>query len=150
MKLMKDAADRAGFGDRFHKLELAVTFDNGWTYNDFPAGAARSKPVTNAQGVVQGTCVHLGNCDIGCDVNARNTLDLNYLYLAETKHHADVRTLHLVTNIEPVESGYSVHYDRLDGGRRIPGHNTARLVIVGAGSIGSTELLLHCRDVTQT
>ncbi len=27
MKLMKDAADRAGFGDRFRKLELAVTFD---------------------------------------------------------------------------------------------------------------------------
>ena len=32
---------------------------------------------TNVVGVRQGTCVHLGNCDIGCDVNARNTLDLN-------------------------------------------------------------------------
>ena len=33
------------------------------------------------QGVEQGTCVHLGNCDIGCDVDARNTLDRNYLPL---------------------------------------------------------------------
>ena len=150
MKLMKDAADRTGFGNRFRKLELAVTFDPSWTYNDFPAGADSSKTVINAQGASQGTCVHLGNCDIGCDVNARNTLDLNYLYWAETKHHADVRTLHLVTNIEPVESGYAVHYDRLEGGHRIPGQNTARLVIVAAGSLGSTELLLRCRDVTKT
>jgi cholesterol oxidase len=150
MKLVKDAADRAGFGDRFRALELAVTFDSDWTYEHFDAGAARSKTVTNAQGALQGTCVHLGNCDIGCEVNARNTLDLNYLYLAENRYHADVRPLHLVTNIEPIPSGYTVRYDRLDNGRRVAGQSTAAIVIVAAGSLGSTELLLNCRDVTRT
>jgi cholesterol oxidase len=41
-----------------------------------------------------------------------------------------------------------VHFDRLENGERIPGTEAARLVVVAAGSLGSTELLLRCRDVT--
>jgi cholesterol oxidase len=78
-----------------------------------------SKRFTNAQGVEQGTCVHLGNCDIGCEVDARNTLDRNYLALAERKG-ADVRPLHLVTNIEPAGGGYKVSYDRIEAGAPNP------------------------------
>ena len=89
--------------------------------------------------------MHLGNCDIGCDVNARNTLDLNYLYLAENKHHADVRPLHLVTRVEAVATGYKVSYDDLTSGARVAGSETAPIVILAAGSLGSTELLLRCR-----
>ena len=146
MFLMKRAAEELGFGGRFEQLELAVTFDEQWTYDDFPRGTAASATRTNAQGATQGTCVHLGNCDIGCDVNARNTLDLNYLYKAEHAHQADVRALHLVTNIEPVAGGYRVSYDNIANGTRTPGSETAPVVIVAAGSLGSTELLLRCRD----
>jgi cholesterol oxidase len=110
---------------------------------------AKSKRFTNAQGVEQGTCVHLGNCDIGCDVDARNTLDRNYLPWAE-KHHAEVRPLHLVTNIEPIDGGYKVSFDRLEHGNRVSGSQTAPIVIVAAGSLGSTELLLRCRDLTKS
>lgn len=149
MNLMKEGAEKAGFGSKFRKLELAVTFDDAWSYADFDKGASASKRVVNAQGVEQGTCVHCGNCDIGCDVGARNTLDLNYLYVAERKG-ADIRPLHLVTGIEPVDAGYRVHYDVLEGGKRTPGSECARLVIVAAGSLGSTELLLTCKYVTKT
>src|SRR5262245_42657071 len=68
MFLMKEAADQLGYAGRFEQLELAVTFDENWTYHDFARGTAASVPRTNAQGATQGTCVHLGNCDIGCDV----------------------------------------------------------------------------------
>jgi len=154
MKLMKDGATAIGHGDRFKKLELAVTFDPNWKYGPGCHDAAQSKPFTNAQGVAQGTCVHLGNCDIGCEVDARNTLDRNYIPWAE-KHGAEVRELHLVNNIEPVDGGYTVHFDRLPsdrkvGGQRIAGSETARIVIVAASSLGSTELLLRCRDITRS
>jgi cholesterol oxidase len=43
-----------------------------------------------------------------------------------------------------------VHFDRLAGGQRLPGSATARRVILAAGSIGSTELLLRCRDQYRT
>jgi cholesterol oxidase len=125
-----------------------VSFDPEWDYSRSSAFDVRhSKRFTNAQGVEQGTCVHLGNCDIGCEVDARNTLDRNYLALAERKG-ADVRPLHLVTNIEPTGGGYKVSYDRLEGGRRTAGSAQARLVVLAAGSMGSTEMLLRCRDVS--
>ena len=150
MRLMKEGAEKIGHGDRFKKLELAVTFDPLYTYQqDDPHNPAKSKPFINAQGVEQGTCVHLGNCDIGCEVDARNTLDRNYIPAAEKKN-AQVRELALVTNIEPVDGGYRVHFDRLDTGQRVPDSETARIVIVAASSLGSTELLLRCRDVAGT
>jgi cholesterol oxidase len=150
MKLMKEAAGKIGYPDRFKKLELAVSFDPTWNYalND-PHNSDKSKRFKNDQGVEQGTCVHLGNCDIGCDVDAKNTLDHNYIPWAE-KHGAKVRELHLVTNIEPCSDGYRVHFDRLANEQRTPGSETARIVIVAASSLGSTELLLRCRDIDKT
>jgi cholesterol oxidase len=148
MRLMQEGAQKTGFGDRFQQLELAVTFDPQWTYEqDDPFNPAKSKTFQNAQGVEQGTCVHLANCDIGCEVYAKNTLDRNYIPWAE-KHGADVRELHLVTNVEPAAGGYKVSYDQIAGGKRVAGSQTARLVIVAAGSLGSTELLLRCREAT--
>src|SRR5262245_2006368 len=153
MKLMREAAEAIGAGDRFLKMELAVSFDPEWTYeraDGRPAiDAGLSRIFTNKHGVEQGTCVHLGNCDIGCDVEARNTLDRNYLAIAR-RHKAEIRPLHLVTAVEPVAGGYKVSFDHLDERRRKPGSATARLVVVAAGSVGSTELMLHCRDVAGT
>jgi cholesterol oxidase len=150
MKLMKEAADAIGAGDRFRKMELAVSFSPGWHYGLEEAVDLRhSVRFTNAQGVEQGTCVHLANCDIGCDADAKNTLDRNYLALAEKKG-AQIRPLHLVDLIERAGSGYRVGFDAIGGGERRRGSATAERVIVAAGSLGSTELLLRCRDVAKT
>lgn len=149
-RLMREAAAAIGAEDRFQILDLAISFDPEWHY-DLPDrfNKKHSRRFINDHGVEQGTCLHLANCDVGCDVDAKNTLDRNYLALAE-RHRADVRALHLVTNLEPCEGGYLVHYDRIERGRRIPGSATARLVVLAAGSLGSTEMLLRCRDVTRT
>jgi cholesterol oxidase len=150
MKLMQEAATKIGAGDRFRPLDLAVSFDDELdTSKPDSLTPAASRRFVNAQGVEQGYCVHLGNCDIGCDVDARNTLDRNYLARAE-KLSAEVRPLHLVRAIEPADGGYRVRYDRLDQGRCEPDSATAAIVIVAGGSINSTELLLRCRDVTKT
>ncbi len=150
MKLMQEAAQKTGAGGRFKQLELAVTFDPAFTYDQpDPFNILKSKRFINAQGVEQGTCVHLGNCDIGCDADAKNTLDRNYIPWAE-KHGAEVRPLHLVTDVQPTDGGYKVSFDQLQQGQRIPGSQTARIVVVAAGSLGSTELLLRCREINQT
>ena len=154
-KLMQDAAEKIGAGDRFLKLDLAVSFDPEFSYDrPDPFNFAHSKRFTNAQGVEQGTCVHCGNCDIGCPADARNTLDRPYLARAETKG-AEVRPLHLVTSISQQDGaqqagGWRVDFDRLENGTRIPGSATARIVVVAGGSLNSTELLLRCRDVLGT
>ena len=149
-RLVQRAAERRGLADKFETLDLAVTFDEAWSYEGpDPHGEHHSKRFTNDHGRTQGTCVHLGNCDIGCDVNARNTLDLNYLARAEALG-TDVRPLHLVRGIGPNGGGYRVWFDRIDGGALVPGAVTARIVVLAAGSLGSTELLLRCRDQHRT
>jgi cholesterol oxidase len=144
-KLLKEGAEKLGYVDRFRTLELAVTFDPSWTYDQpLPHEPAKSKTFVNAQGQTQGTCVHLGDCDIGCDVRARNTLDLNYIPIAE-QHAAVVKPLHIVRRIRPIAGGYQVYFQAIDNGGLVPDTVTARIVIVAAGSLGSTELLLQCR-----
>jgi cholesterol oxidase len=148
-KMIKEGSQNLGVPEKFRPLELAVTFDDNWSYDlPDPHNLNHSKPFTNAQGQQQGTCVHLGNCDVGCEAKARNTLDLNYIPLAE-QHGADVRPLHLVEKIETTADGYRVSFDIIDPDKHTstPGTVTARLVIVACGSMGSTELLLKCRDL---
>ena len=130
----------------------------------------------NRQGIVQDGCVYCGNCMLGCHVHAKNTLDLNYIPLAE-KNGAEVYPLHLVEKIEPIDpvetNGYRVHFRHFDletaesqplavEGRRFerrtakpepgtrPDSVVGRKVIISAGSLGSTEILLRCRDLHRT
>jgi cholesterol oxidase len=149
-ELMREAATATGMAERFRPLDLAVNFDPGWDPTaDDRHDPARSRRFTNVDGQEQGTCIHLGECDIGCPVLARNTLDLNYLPRAE-RHGAEVRPLHVVRSIERAGDGYLVRSDRLEAGRRTPVTDEARIVVLAAGSLGSTELLLRCRDVVGT
>ncbi len=145
--LMQDAAEANGFGEQFKAVELAVSFDPEWHYGlDDCFNDDKSKGWVNEQGQQQGTCVHCANCDAGCQVKAKNTLDLNYIPQAE-QHGAEVRALHIVRNITPLkEGGYRVDFDRIEGGSFVAGSETAKRVIVAAGSLGSTELLLRCRE----
>ncbi len=149
-RLMRDAAVATGDGDRFMPLELAVAFDPAWRPDGPDARSqARSVPFVNGEGRRQGTCVQLGECDIGCPVNARNTLDLTYLARAE-RFGAEIRPLHLVRAISPDGGGYRLHASRIAGGRLVDTTASARRVIVAGGSLGSTELLLRSRDVART
>lgn len=146
--LMKEAADKIGKGTRFQTVPQAVTFDPNWDPDrDDPNDYGHSREWINAHGQKQGTCVHCGNCDLGCPVQAKNTLDLNYLARAE-QLGADVRPLHLVEWIKPVSGGYEIQVHDLARDRREK--LRAERVIVSAGSIGSTELLLRCRDQYRT
>jgi cholesterol oxidase len=151
-KLMREAAQKAGYGDQFDGLDLAISFDPEWNYDlPDPHNEEHARPFLNAQGVEQYTCIHLTNCNIGCDVHAKNSLDLNYLPLAEG-HGAEIRPLHIVRTIQPLpeKSAYRIDYERIQNGTMISGSISARIVIVAAGSLGSTELLLRNRWDSKT
>jgi cholesterol oxidase len=149
-KLMRQAAEGIGLAGRFSSVPLALSFDPDWNYG-LPDAVSEihSKPFTNAHGQRQGTCVHLGNCDIGCEVHAKNTLDLNYIPAAEARGAA-LRPFHVVRNIRREGIRYRVAFDRIEGGRLFPGEEQCERVVLAAGSLGSTELLLRCRDDHRT
>ena len=103
--------------------------------------------VVNRQGMLQRGCIDCGDCLLGCNVGAKNTLAMNYLPLAR-RAGAELYAGVEVHYVRPVEAWYEVHYqvhfDWPDGCRQsIPGCTTARMVVLGAGSLGSTEILLR-------
>jgi cholesterol oxidase len=124
---------------------LAVTFANPGR------PPVPSEPITeerpNLHGLPRHTCRLCGECDIGCNDGAKNTLDYNYLSRA-VDAGAVIRTLSQVRDIQPAEGGFLVTYILRDpevapgaAGER---HTVfADRLIVGAGTFGSTHLLLR-------
>jgi cholesterol oxidase len=147
-RLMREAAAALGDAARVRSLPMAVRFDPAWSYDlADPHNEAHAKFGVNDFDRRQGTCIHCGSCDLGCPVAARNTLDLNYLARAEDKR-AEIRPLSLVRAIVPESDGFRVWMHRLDNDTVVV--ETAKRVVLAAGSLGSTELLLRCRDEHRT
>lgn len=149
-RLMREAAAATGAKDRFRKVALAVSFDPDGSFPDHPPESHEAaKTFRNEFGRPQGFCIHCGNCDIGCKAQAKNTLDLNYLAVAED-NGADVRPLCLVSHIAPVDGGYRVFYDGIDYRRRERKTVDASMVVLAAGSLGSTEILFRSKEHFRT
>ena len=90
-------------------------------------------------GVKLAPCTHCGDCVAGCNVGAKNTLATNYLPLA--RHHgAKIFTGVEVRSVAPNENGWELAL-RFSSGRE--GTVVARTCVLGAGSMGSTEILLR-------
>jgi cholesterol oxidase len=109
----------------------------------------------NLHDATRTTCRLVGECDIGCNYGAKNTLDYNYL--SEAIHEgAEIRDLCEVREFEPRHGGgYTVRYVEHDLEREGTPHSTRRLplkevtcdrLILSAGTLGTTYLLLRNRS----
>lgn len=100
----------------------------------------------NAQGVWQNLCTHCGDCVAGCRSGAKNSLDVNYLPLAR-RAGAQIFSRIEVDWVERLADGrWRVHYLlRPASGSPVTGSVTASSVILAAGSLGSTQILLRSR-----
>jgi cholesterol oxidase len=103
----------------------------------------------NHVGVVQHTCVRCGDCVSGCNYGAKNTLIMNYLPDAKN-FGAEIFTEVEVHSLERQNGRWLIRYQVLYPGPARFGAEerflTADIVILGAGSLGSTEILLRSRD----
>ena len=105
-------------------------------------------------GLKRAACDMRGRCCIGCDQQAKNTLDLNYLAYAENGG-AEIHTLSEVTRIERRDpDGFTVSYNNLlrrsddEAGQSEPECKVeAKYVFLCAGAINTTELLLRNADL---
>ncbi len=103
----------------------------------------------NHVGVEQPACNSCGSCVSGCNVGAKTTLTANYLPDARN-HGAEIFTRTSVRRVERRGERWVVHFDLLEAGaQRFDASHLfvgADIVILAAGSLGSTELLLRSRD----
>ena len=115
-------------GQPVERAEINVTFETG----------------PNAFGFPQEACTMCGDCCSGCNYGAKNTLLMNYLPDAH-RSGATIVTEAEVDTVLHDGAGWTVSvYDRtkaFDG--QTPVEIKAGMVILAAGALGSTEVLLR-------
>jgi cholesterol oxidase len=89
-------------------------------------------------------CTRCGACMIGCPVGAKNTLDKNYLWFAETLGVRIVPETEAL-GVRPTKGGYVVETRRSLGLRRARRSWRARRVVVSGGVVGTVKLLQRSR-----
>jgi cholesterol oxidase len=127
---------RLGVEETFAPVEAGVHFGEA---------AEMPDPYFGGEGPARSGCTHCGGCLVGCRQGAKNSLDLNYLHLAE-KLGALVVPETRADRITPLgeSPGYRIE-TRMSTAwlPRANGTFTADRVVVSAGVLGTLELLLR-------
>jgi cholesterol oxidase len=113
-----------------------------------PTVAVSFANTVNPAGVSQPACTRCGDCVGGCNVGAKNTIALTYLPEA-TRHGAEIFARAKVRHVSKTDEGvWQVTVQRLDDktGTAADIVLTAPMVVVAAGTLGTTEILLRSRD----
>lgn len=92
-------------------------------------------------------CQLVAECEFGCQHGAKNTLDFTYLAKAEALG-AVVEAGSYVTHVQPENGSYLIFYTDVSNGEEKS--VTAQRVVFSAGTLGTNEILLKCRDVYRT
>ncbi|MGP4112828.1 GMC oxidoreductase [Streptomyces sp. 4N509B] len=158
---LRDAAERMGVGDTFHLTPVGVFFGDGKDA-DGTAGTAKPgeevpDPFFGGAGPSRRACLECGACMTGCRFGAKNTLNENYLHLAE-RAGAEVHPLTTVTEVREVGRAGEGGEERIHEVTVVPTNASprrrrrrartlrARHVIIAAGTYGTQALLHRMRD----
>ncbi len=138
-EVLREVAREIGREADFHLTDVAVWFGE--------AGVTVPDPFFGGEGPDRTGCIACGGCMIGCRHNAKNTLDRNYLYLAE-KRGLDLEADTEVAWVKPAGGGYEV--TARQGTSLFPSRRTVKTyraanVIFSGGVLGTVELLLKLR-----
>jgi cholesterol oxidase len=134
-----EVAKHFGVEDTFCPTPVGVFFGE--------PGVEVADPYFGGAGPPKRGCIGCGGCMVGCRHHAKNSLDRNYLYLAE-RAGAQVFPEHEAVDLAPLPGGgYRVDTRRPGAWlRRRPRSFTADQVVFAAGALGSTKLLLKLVD----
>ena len=140
-----------GTGGDSKLLDVGVFFGK----EDVALAMGDSSP--NQFGRQQTACVYCAECALGCDKGAKSSMDMNYLYVAERIHGAKIFTNTVADAVVPLNGegeddvsqdgrhGYRVLYRDAETWELAGSLKTKRLV-VAAGSLGTSELLLRNKE----
>ncbi|WP_320814365.1 GMC oxidoreductase [Flavobacterium sp.] len=141
---LKKVAQKLHMEDKFDATNVAVYFGE--------ENVTKKDPYFNGEGPERTGCNYCGACMTGCRNNSKNTLDKNYLYLAQ-KYGAEILAEHEVYDVKPQktedgENGYEVALktSTLFFTKR----NTlkSKSVIFSGGVLGTIKLLLKLKTTS--
>ncbi|HSY14647.1 MAG TPA: GMC family oxidoreductase [Jatrophihabitantaceae bacterium] len=143
---MQRLAAQFGRSETFHRTPVGVFFGRDGTKEP---GTTVPDPFFGGAGPERTGCIECGSCMTGCRFGAKNTLNTNYLALAE-RAGAEVHPLTTVTSVRKLADGsWAVDTVRTGRWRKRPDRTfTAGQVIFAAGTYGTQALLHQLRDTT--
>ena len=135
--ILKSAAQKINREDTFSSVNVGVYFGE--------PGKKVEDPYFSGKGPDRQGCVLCGGCMVGCRYNAKNTLDKNYLYLAQ-KLGTQISAEKEVVSIKEDNGSYIVTYKKSTGILRSKNSIKSKKVIFSGGVMGSVKLLLKCKN----
>ncbi len=138
-EVLRAVAGEMGVGETFTPTPVGVFLGE--------PGVEVADPFFGGRGPARTGCLGCGSCMTGCRFGAKNSVDLNYLFLAE-QGGAEVFPEHEVLDLERIGVGFRITTDR--PGSRSNRHRrafTADQVVVSAGPVGTNRLLLRLREL---
>jgi len=136
---LREVARDLGKEDDFEPTEVSVFFGE--------PKVRVPDPYFGGRGPERQGCHFCGACMLGCPHGAKNSLDQNYLYLAE-QQGVEIRAEHEVHEVAPLDgddgrNGYVVRWRSATGRHVRAGQTRTRGVILAGGVLGSLKLLLQ-------
>jgi cholesterol oxidase len=139
-RILADIAKDIGRSEHHHPTEVAVFFGK--------PGETVSDPYFDGEGPDRTGCIFCGACMTGCREGSKNTLDLNYLYLAE-RRGCEILAETEVTDVSPRnEGGYRLTTKQSFG--KGTKEFTADKVVFSGGVMGTVPLLLELQSRSQS
>jgi len=138
-RLLKAVAADMGVADTYHPTDVGVWFGK--------PGERVSDPYFGGLGPDRVGCIRCGNCMVGCKHEAKNSLDHNYLHLAEGAG-AEVLAERQVVDLVPLPGGgWRVVHERPGAWLRKDRQTlTAEQVILSGGALGTQRLLFELKE----
>jgi len=141
---MQNLAKSIGKEKAFSPTKVAIYFgEKGKTVDD---------PYFDGKGPNRTGCTGCGACMTGCRYNAKNTLDKNYLHLAQ-QLGVDILAESIVENVEVVKpsdgsDGYKITFKKSTSWVAASSSIMSSGVVFSAGVLGTIPLLLKVKETT--
>ncbi len=141
---LREVSENLGISDKFEPTHVSVYFGN--------ENITKPDPYFDGNGPDRTGCNFCGACMTGCRNNSKNTLDKNYLYLAQ-KNGAVIMAEKEVYNVTPLNntngsSGYELAIKTSTKFFKKKDRIRAGHVIFAGGVLGTVKLLLKLKQTT--
>jgi len=138
---LQQLAKEMNMEDKFEHTNVSVYFGK--------KGVTAKDPYFNGEGPDRSGCTFCGACMTGCKENAKNSLDKNYLYLAQ-KNGATILAEQEVYNVVPIDKkdgakGYQVFTKSSTAIFKQQQIFNAKGVVFSGGVLGTIKLLLKIK-----
>jgi cholesterol oxidase len=135
---LKECAEEIGKAETFHVNEVGIYYGE--------PDVTVPDPYFQGRGPDRTGCNHCGCCMTGCRYGGKNTLDMNYLFLAERLGAVVIPETEVIDVSQDGNGGYTILTRRVTG---IPSPRktySSGGVIFAGGVLGSVKLLHQCKS----